>query len=62
LVLQPTNLESTSLVLVYGDSLFFTKVCPENRFDKLADDFNYVFLTGTVIAVVVATYMVKQLA
>ena len=59
ILLSPTRLESTSLVLLYGSSLFFNKVMPDNSFDKLGDDFNYVFLIFTVLLVIIATKVAK---
>ncbi len=52
---SPTRLESTSLMLIHGQSLFLNKVMPDNSFDKLGDDFNYVFLVLSVLLVLVAT-------
>lgn len=57
---SPTRLESTSLMLVYGKSLFFNKVMPDNSFDRLGDDFNYVFLVLSVVVVVLATHIAKS--
>lgn len=48
----PTNFESTSLVFAYGHDLFFTKVAPDNPYDILDDDFNYIAL---ILSVLIAT-------
>jgi len=37
----PTFVESTSMVLVYGLDLFFTRVTPSQTFDLLNDEFQY---------------------
>lgn len=38
-------LESTSLVLVYGLDVFFTRVSPSKDFDMLSSEFNRSLLT-----------------
>jgi len=50
----PTNFESTSLVLSFGHDMFFTKVAPENPYDILDDDFNYVALIVSVVVAMIA--------
>jgi len=49
-------------MLVYGRNIFFNKVTPDNTFDKLGDQFNYVFLMFTVLLVIVATYFARLIA
>lgn len=50
----PTKFESTSLVVGLGKDLFVTRIQPDNTFDLLNDDFNYIMLglVSVVITVV----------
>ncbi|PNH02834.1 ER membrane protein complex subunit 1, partial [Tetrabaena socialis] len=43
-LVEPTRLESTCLLLVQGVDLFYTRLSPAKGFDSLEDDFNYVLL------------------
>jgi branched-subunit amino acid transport protein AzlD len=60
----PSVLESTSLVLVTGVDLFFTRVTPARHFDSLEPDFSYgllaVALLALAVGVVVMYYYSKQ--
>ncbi|CAH0723536.1 unnamed protein product, partial [Brenthis ino] len=58
----PAGLESTSLVLVTGLDLFYTRVAPSKTFDLLKDDFDYYLITLVLGALVVATYSSKYFA
>lgn len=49
------NLESTSLVFVWGLDHFFTHVRPADKFDMLHSDFDFVSLFGTVGILLVLT-------
>jgi len=53
----PAFLESTSLVFVYGLDLFFTRVTPSQTFDLLNDDFQYLPLVGTIVVLIVLTFV-----
>eukprot|EP00462_Mataza_sp_D1_P025069 CAMPEP_0175138306 /NCGR_PEP_ID=MMETSP0087-20121206/10276_1 /TAXON_ID=136419 /ORGANISM="Unknown Unknown, Strain D1" /LENGTH=1035 /DNA_ID=CAMNT_0016421195 /DNA_START=32 /DNA_END=3139 /DNA_ORIENTATION=- len=59
-VTYPALIESTSLVFCFGLELFFTRVNPSAMFDSLNEDFNYVFLIGTVTAVMVGIVISKK--
>ena len=59
---SPSYLESTSLVISYGLDIFFTRRQPSKSFDKLSDDFNYVALIGTILALIVGIYVAKYFA
>lgn len=48
-----TEFESTSLVLVYGGEMFFTRIHPDGIFDMLKSDFNYILLGIAVVAIAV---------
>ncbi|KAK8936199.1 hypothetical protein KSP39_PZI013538 [Platanthera zijinensis] len=50
----PAKLESTTLVFAYGLDLFFTRIAPSRTYDSLTEDFNYVLLLITIVALVVA--------
>jgi len=58
----PTRLESTCLVLVYGNDLFYTKVSPSKTFDVLKDDFDHWFITVVLAALCLAAYLTKRLS
>ncbi|XP_045768003.1 ER membrane protein complex subunit 1 isoform X1 [Maniola jurtina] len=58
----PAGLESTSLVLVTGLDLFYTRVAPSKTFDLLKDDFDYFLITVVLAALIVATYSTKYFA
>ncbi|XP_075975797.1 ER membrane protein complex subunit 1-like, partial [Anticarsia gemmatalis] len=58
----PSGLESTSLVLVTGLDLFYTRVAPSKTFDLLKDDFDYYLITIVLAALIVATYSTKYFA
>ena len=46
-------------MLAYGKDLFYTHLLPENSFDRLTDEFNYVAVLGTVAVVSIATVVLK---
>ena len=54
---SPSSLESTSLVFVHGLDLFFNQASPSNKFDVLNDDFNYLGLSLSMVALAVATVL-----
>jgi hypothetical protein len=58
----PTRLESTCLVLVYGNDLFYTKITPSKTFDVLKDDFDHWFITIVLAGLVGGAYLCKRLA
>ena len=55
----PAGLESTSLVLVYGTDVFYTRVMPSRMFDVLKEDFDYLFI-GSVLALMILVSMITQ--
>lgn len=50
---MPSVLESTSLVLVTGVDLFYTRVTPARHFDSLEPDFSYGLLVVGLLALAV---------
>ena len=56
------GLESTSLVLAYGLDLFFTRVTPSRKFDVLKEDFDYIFISGVLSALILGTIISSKLA
>eukprot|EP00510_Aplanochytrium_minuta_P005310 CAMPEP_0184008730 /NCGR_PEP_ID=MMETSP0954-20121128/2156_1 /TAXON_ID=627963 /ORGANISM="Aplanochytrium sp, Strain PBS07" /LENGTH=1028 /DNA_ID=CAMNT_0026287913 /DNA_START=29 /DNA_END=3112 /DNA_ORIENTATION=+ len=56
----PTNLESTSLVLVVGMDMFYTRLQPSLGFDLLAEEFNYPLLILLTIGLSVGTFMMSK--
>jgi len=59
---SPAGLESTSLVLVHGMDLFFTRIHPSKMFDVLKDDFDYFFISSVLFGLVAASFVFQQLA
>ncbi|XP_063704257.1 ER membrane protein complex subunit 1 [Culicoides brevitarsis] len=58
----PSGLESTCLMIGYGLDLFVTRVAPSKTFDLLKEDFDYFLITAVLTALIVASYITKQLA
>ncbi|KAK3926933.1 ER membrane protein complex subunit 1 [Frankliniella fusca] len=58
----PSGLESTSLVLVYGLDLFYTRVAPSKTFDLLKEDFDPFLISMVLIGLGLASYTTKRLA
>ena len=56
------GLESTSLVLAYGLDLYFTRVTPSKLFDVLKEDFDYIFISGVLSALILGTIISSKLA
>lgn len=59
---SPARLESTSLVLIYGLDLFYTRVAPSKTFDVLKEDFDHWLIVTVLSGLIVASYITKQLA
>lgn len=62
IVSSPALLESTVLVLSYGLDLHHTRITPSLAYDSLNEDFNFVFLIATVVAVLAAIAVTKKMA
>ncbi|KAE8738070.1 hypothetical protein FOCC_FOCC016445 [Frankliniella occidentalis] len=58
----PSGLESTSLVLVYGLDLFYTRVAPSKTFDLLKEDFDPFLISMVLVGLGLASYTTKRLA
>ncbi|GAB0095170.1 ER membrane protein complex subunit 1 [Sergentomyia squamirostris] len=58
----PSGLESTCLVIVHGLDIFVTRVAPSKTFDLLKEDFDYFLISIVLLALTVASYVVKHLA
>ena len=60
----PSRLESTSHLLAHGVDLFYTRVTPSKSFDRLEDDFSYLLLIVTMVALAAGcaflSYAVKR--
>lgn len=59
---SPAGLESTCLVFVYGLDIYFTRVTPSRLFDVLKEDFDYLFITVTLVILALATFVSSRLA
>ncbi|KAF5743272.1 exostosin family protein [Tripterygium wilfordii] len=57
IVTVPAKLESTTLVLVYGVDLFFTRLAPSRTYDSLTEDFSYALLLITIVALIAAIFV-----
>ncbi|KAL9044002.1 MAG: hypothetical protein Q9214_002829 [Letrouitia sp. 1 TL-2023] len=63
IITSPSLLESTSLVLAYGDlDIFGTRIAPIGGFDLLGKGFSKLQLVGTVSALMVATAVLGPMA
>ncbi|KAJ9469134.1 ER membrane protein complex subunit 1 [Diplonema papillatum] len=58
----PTKLESTSLMLVLGNDIYFTRVTAGKPFDMLNEDFGYIPLVLTVASVTLVTFVSAALS
>ena len=57
----PTKLESTSLMIVLGNDVFFSRVTSGKPFDMLNEDFGYAPLVLTVSATILVTLVTSIL-
>ncbi|XP_065890097.1 ER membrane protein complex subunit 1-like [Dysidea avara] len=62
IVMSPSGIESTSLLLAHGLDLFFTRVCPSKSFDVLADDFNYMLVTSVLIGMLCVAVVARKVS
>ncbi|XP_076472635.1 ER membrane protein complex subunit 1-like [Babylonia areolata] len=58
----PAGLESTSLVLVYGTDIFYTRVMPSKMFDVLKEDFDYIFIAAVLAIMILVSIISQKLA
>ncbi|XP_066921649.1 ER membrane protein complex subunit 1-like [Clytia hemisphaerica] len=58
----PAGLESTSLVLVYGLDIYYTRVTPSRMFDVLKEDFDYIFISGVLSALILVSILCSKFA
>ena len=56
------GLESTCLVLVYGLDVFYTRVTPSKMFDVLKEDFDYIFISGVLSALILVSIVCSKFA
>ncbi|XP_065173919.1 LOW QUALITY PROTEIN: ER membrane protein complex subunit 1-like [Atheta coriaria] len=59
---SPAKLESTSLVVVWGMDLFYTRVTPSKSFDVLKEDFDHWLIVMVLAALTLASYVSKKLS
>ena len=62
LVTAPAELESNIHFLAFGLDLFYARITPSQSFDALDDDFNYVLLSLTLVALVAAVVVARRVA
>ncbi|KAL7748532.1 hypothetical protein RI367_005942 [Sorochytrium milnesiophthora] len=60
IVSAPTVLESTSMVLAYGQDIFWTKVTPSGEFDLLSEQFAKGTLLSTCLGLFVACLVARS--
>jgi hypothetical protein len=57
-------MESTVLILAYGQDIFFTRDTPSGTFDMLSESFSkgtlLLTIVGLIVGIVVATPMVRR--
>ncbi|CAG0894033.1 unnamed protein product [Cyprideis torosa] len=58
----PAALESTSLVLVRGLDLYWTRVTPSRPFDVLKEDFDYFLILVVLVALILGSMFGKRMA
>jgi hypothetical protein len=58
----PSGLESTCLVFVSGIDILFTPVSPSKQFDQLSDDFNFIGLVLSLIALAAVAFTLSKWA
>lgn len=61
IAVEPTGLESTSIMLAYGLDLFQIPISPSKQFDMLDINFNFVALAGALALLVVTTIVLHYL-
>lgn len=61
-VVEPSNLESTSLLFAHGVDLFYTRLSPAKAFDSLEDDFSYALLVIALAALLLGVLVVKHIS
>ena len=54
IVTAPANLESTVLCVAHGLDVFFTRLHPSRSYDMLDEEFSYLLLVVTMVALVMA--------
>ena len=59
---SPANLESTCLALAHGLDLHLTRVQPSKTFDLLPEDFPFALLIAIVVAMIVASVVLRYLS
>lgn len=59
---SPSALESTSIVLVTGLDIFFTRTQPSKMFDVLKDDFEHLFIVVVLSGMFIAAITTRKLA
>jgi hypothetical protein len=63
-LVEPSRLESTCLVLAVGVDLFYTRVAPARKYDSVEDDFQFgllvLALTALTCGAVAMSYMTKR--
>jgi|MDSX01.1.fsa_nt_gb hypothetical protein len=62
LVTAPAELESSIHFVAHGLDLFYARITPSQSFDALDDDFNYVLLVFTLVALAVGAFVTKRAA
>ena len=59
---EPTALESTSIAFAYGLDLFLAPLAPSKQFDMLDVNLNITTLGGTLVLLVVLTFVLNFFA
>ena len=58
----PTDLESTTIIVCYGQDIFIATRKPSGGFDTLSEDFSYGQLLASIAGLIIAIFMVRRFA
>jgi hypothetical protein len=56
-----TRLESTTQIFVHGHDLFLSRMMPDNGYDLLDEDFSYIALFATIIAMIIIDIVLSRI-
>ena len=62
IVTEPASLESTVLFVAHGLDFFFTRLHPSRSYDMLDEEFSYLLLVVTMVALAAGAFVTQGLA
>lgn len=57
-----SDMESTIFIMGYGTDIFLIRVAPDQPFDMITEDFNYLVLVAIMIAVTIGVLVLRHKA